>query len=83
MFLESVFKCERFLQKSLKSGIFIGKELPGNYVSKDQVIGEVVHSLEGNIIYEILSPCNGMITCVYSNSLIYENAVAFRVAKIG
>ena len=69
--------------KSLKSGIFIGKELPGNYVSKDQVIGEVVHSLEGNIIYEILSPCNGMITCVYSNSLIYENAVAFRVAKIG
>ena len=69
--------------KAVKSGIFVAKELPGNYVSKDQVIGEVVHSLEGNIIHEFHSPCNGMITCVYSNSLIYENAVAFRVAKIG
>ena len=69
--------------KALKSGIFIAKELPGNYVSKGQVIGEIVHSLEGNVIHEFPSPCNGMITCVYSTSLIYENAVAFRVAKIG
>ena len=69
--------------KAFKSGIFIAKELPGNYVTKDQIIGEVVHSLEGNVIHEFHSPCNGMITCVYSSSLIYENAVAFRVAKIG
>jgi uncharacterized protein len=71
------------VMKAVKSGIFVPKEISGNYVSKDQVIGEVVHSLEGNVIHEFLSPCNGMITCVYSNSLIYENAVAFRVAKIG
>jgi hypothetical protein len=24
-----------------------------------------------------------MVTCFYSNSLIYEHAVAFRIAKIG
>ena len=71
------------VMKAVKSGIFVPKEISGNYVSKDQIIGEVVHSLEGNVIHEFLSPCNGMITCVYSNSLIYENAVAFRVAKIG
>ena len=69
--------------KSPRSGIFISKELPGNYVSKDQVIGEVVHSLEGNLIHTFLAPCDGMITCFYSNSLIYEHAVAFRIAKIG
>lgn len=69
--------------KSPRSGIFISKELPGNYVSKDQVIGEIVHSLEGNVIHQFLAPCNGMITCFYSNSLIYEHAVAFRIAKIG
>ena len=69
--------------KSPKSGIFIPKELPGNYVSKGQVIGEIVDSLEGNIVTEFISPCNGMITCHYSNSLIYEHAVAFRLAKIG
>ncbi len=69
--------------KSPRSGIFISKELPGNYVSKDQVIGEIVHSLEGDVIHQFLAPCNGMITCFYSNSLIYEHAVAFRIAKIG
>jgi len=69
--------------KAAKSGIFIAKELPGNYVSKNQVIGEVVHSLEGDVIHQFLAPCNGMITCYYSNSLIYENAVAFRIARIG
>ena len=69
--------------KSPRSGIFISKELPGNYVSKDQVIGEIVHSLEGEVVHQFLAPCNGMITCFYSNSLIYEHAVAFRIAKIG
>ena len=69
--------------KSPRSGIFISKELPGNYVSKDQVIGEIVHSLEGNVIHQFLAPSNGMVTCFYSNSLIYEHAVAFRIAKIG
>ena len=69
--------------KAPKSGIFIPTEIPGNYVSKNQIIGEVVHSLEGNVIHQFLAPCNGMITCYYSNSLIFENAVAFRIAKIG
>lgn len=69
--------------KSPRSGIFIPIELPGNYVSKDQIIGEIVHSLEGEVIHQFLAPCNGMITCSYSYSLIYEHAVAFRIAKIG
>ncbi|MDK2070354.1 hypothetical protein PT510_07060 [Aliarcobacter butzleri] len=69
--------------KAPKSGIFIPTEVPGNYVSKNQVICEVVHSLEGNVIHQFLAPCNGMITCYYANSLIFENAVAFRIAKIG
>ena len=69
--------------KSPKSGIFIPSELAGNYVSKGQIIGEIVDSLEGNVTYQFKSPCDGMITCYYSNSLIYEHAVAFRLAKIG
>ncbi|QKF83481.1 peptidase M14 family metallocarboxypeptidase, succinylglutamate desuccinylase/aspartoacylase-like protein [Halarcobacter ebronensis] len=69
--------------KSLKSGIFIPKEFPGSYVVKEQIMGEIIDSLEGNVIYEFKSPCDGMITCNYNSSLIYENAVAFRVAKVG
>ena len=69
--------------KAIKSGIFVAKEVPGNYVSKNQIIGEIIDSLEGNVIHEFKSKCDGMITCSYSNALIYENAVAFRIAKIG
>ncbi len=69
--------------KSTKSGIFIAHFKPGSYCVKGDVIGKVVHSLEGEIIHEIIAPCDGMITCIYSNSLIFENAVAFRIAQVG
>ena len=46
-------------------------------------LGKIIDSLDGTIIHEFIAPCDGMITCCYNNALIYENAVAFRVAKIG
>lgn len=63
--------------KTPKSGIFIPKFRPGNYVSKFDKIGKIVDSLTGEIIYDFISPCDGMITCNYNRSLIYGNAVAF------
>lgn len=69
--------------KSSKSGIFVAKVESGTYVSKNQLMGEIIDSLEGEVISEFLAPYDGMITCFYNNSLIYENAVAFRIAKIG
>lgn len=69
--------------KSPTSGIFISKDFPGNYVNKGQVIGKIIDSLDGSILHEFKSSCDGMITCHFNNSLIYQNAVAFRVAKIG
>ncbi len=68
--------------KAKKSGIFIPKEIVGNYVTKGQVIGRIIDSLQGNVINEVIASCDGMITCCFSNSLILENAVAFRIAKL-
>ncbi|MDD2698949.1 MAG: M14 family metallopeptidase [Arcobacteraceae bacterium] len=68
--------------KAKKSGIFLPKERVGNYVTKGQIIGVIIHSLRGEIINEIKASCDGMITCYFKNSLILENAVAFRIAKI-
>ncbi len=67
--------------KTPKSGIFVPTKKVGSSVSKDEMIGKVIHSLEGDVIHRIFSPCEGVITCVYKNSLIFENALAFRVAK--
>lgn len=69
--------------KTPKSGIYISFVKPASYVAKDEVIGEIVDSLEGEVIHQFKSTCNGMITCTYNSSLIYENAVAFRIAKVG
>lgn len=67
--------------KTPKSGIFIPTKKIGASVVQDEMIGKIIHSLEGNVIHRIFSPCDGVITCVYKNGLIFENALAFRVVK--
>lgn len=69
--------------QTAKSGIFIPTKKIGSYVKKNEIIGKVIHALEGEVIHKILSPCNGLIACAYKNGLILENAVAFRVVKSG
>ncbi len=69
--------------KTPKSGIFVPTKKIGSYVAKDEMIGKIIHSLEGEVIYRIFAPCNGLIACHYKNALIFENAVAFRVIKSG
>jgi predicted deacylase len=68
---------------SPQSGIFIPTKFPGAYVQKDEMIGKIVHALEGEISHRFFAPCDGMITCFYKNSLIFGNAVAFRIARRG
>ena len=68
--------------QSPHSGIFIPTKKPGMTVSKDETIGKIVHALEGEVVHRFLAPCDGMITCTYMHSLIFENAVAYRIAKI-
>jgi uncharacterized protein len=68
--------------QSPHSGIFIPTRKPGTTVSKKETIGKVVHALEGEVIHRFLAPCDGLITCCYMHSLIFENAVAYRLARI-
>ncbi|MDD5157115.1 M14 family metallopeptidase [Sulfurimonas sp.] len=69
--------------KAPKSGIFITTRKEGTCVSKDDVIGQIVHSLNGEIIYNFLAPCNGMIVCCYKNGLILEGTLTFRLIGSG
>jgi len=68
--------------QSPRSGIYIPTKKPGTTVSKDEMIGKVVHALEGEVVHRFMAPCDGLITCSYKHSLIFENAVAFRLARI-
>ncbi len=69
--------------KTSKSGIFIPTKKIGTTIKKDEMIGKVIHALEGKVTHRIFSPCDGLIACAYKNGLIFENAVAFRVIKSG
>lgn len=68
--------------QSPNSGIFIVQKSPGAMLAKGDLIGEIVHALEGNVVHRFFAPCDGMLTCYYNQALIFENAVACRIARI-
>lgn len=68
--------------QSPSSGIFIPTKKPGMSVIKDEMIGKIVHALEGEVVHRFLAPCDGLITCHFKHALITESAVAFRIARI-
>lgn len=80
---ESVIAAQEDIEiaKAPKSGIFITMKKEGTYISKGDVIGQIVHSLNGEIVHTFISACNGMIVCCYKNGLILEGALAFRIIK--
>ncbi len=68
--------------KSPKSGIFTTRKNSGDYVYKGDILGEIIDALTGEVTYKAKAPCDGMITCLLSHSLIVENAIMYRIAKI-
>ena len=69
--------------QSEKSGIFIPKVTAGSYISKGGVLGEIIDSLTGAVIKELVAPFDCMILCIYNKSLIFETAVAFHIVEVG
>jgi predicted deacylase len=71
------------IMKAPDSGIFVPYVNPGDYIRKGDIFGSITDSLTGEKIHRFKAPCNGMVTCAFNNALIIENAIAFRIAKIG
>lgn len=65
------------------SGIFVPQHTVGTYVTQGEILGTIIHALEGSMIHRFEAPCDGVITCINKHSLIYEKAVAFRMARSG
>ncbi|PKM94641.1 MAG: succinylglutamate desuccinylase [Firmicutes bacterium HGW-Firmicutes-1] len=61
------------------AGIFRSKVKPGDDVVYQQVLAEILHPYEGNVIAQILSPTNGVIFFAHSNPLAMENQVMFKL----
>jgi hypothetical protein len=68
--------------KASRAGIFIPCVDCGAHVEYGAVLGNIVDALSGEKREEMVSPCEGIVTCQYSHPLIFQNSIAFRIASI-
>lgn len=62
-------------------GIFLGLVKVGRHISKDSVIGKIIDPLDGEVRSEIRSPVDGIVYFEYTDPLINENIVCFKIIK--
>lgn len=67
--------------KAAHAGIFEPICKPSEIVSEGQIIGTISDALNGEILEHISAPVNGIITCMYSFPLIFQNSVSFRIVS--
>jgi len=68
--------------KAARSGIFDSYVVPGESVKKGQILGYIIDSLEGRTLATLHSPSDGIISCKYNYSLIFEKSIAFRLIRM-
>lgn len=66
--------------KASRAGIFDPLVTCGTHVREGDVLGRITDALSGELLETITAPCEGVATCQYSYSLIFQNSIAFRIA---
>ncbi len=64
---------------SEKAGIYRPKAKAGQHFSKSDVLCEILDPLEGNVVSEVLAPCDGIVFFRYNRPLEVENTVLFKL----
>ena len=54
----------------------------GDTVLHGQPMARIYNALDGTLMQTIVSPCDGVITCRYDYPLMFQNAVAYRIAQV-
>jgi predicted deacylase len=67
--------------KAQHAGIFDPVALWGSSVKEGETLARITNALTGEKLEKIVSPVDGIVTCFYNYSLIFENSIAFRIAK--
>ncbi len=67
--------------KSDVSGIFIPEKGHDDVVSKGDVLANVINPYEGNVIKQIIAPCDGTIFFMQDRTLLLANSLVYRIIK--
>jgi len=68
--------------KSTAAGLFDALANIGDSVVHGQPLARIFNSLDGTLLQTIISPCDGIISCKYDYSLIFQNAIAYRIVNV-
>ncbi|MCC8014464.1 MAG: M14 family metallopeptidase [Eubacterium sp.] len=61
------------------SGVFIQSAEHASYLKKNDVIGRIVKPLTGEVIDEVLAPCDGLLFTVREYPVVYEGSLIARM----
>ncbi|MGN1212050.1 MAG: M14 family metallopeptidase, partial [Candidatus Cryptobacteroides sp.] len=63
------------------SGVFITEVHNDMYVHKGQSIGQIIQPLTGQVLNEIISPCDGLLFTIRAYPIVYEGSLVGRIYK--
>lgn len=63
------------------AGIFVSRTEIGAYVTENDIIGEISDPLDGEVISKVRTHVSGVVYFEYSDPLINENTVCFKIIK--
>jgi predicted deacylase len=68
--------------KSVAAGLFDALALVGDHVVHGQPLARIYNALDGSLLQTIVSPYEGIIICRHDYPLIFQNTIAYRIAKL-
>lgn len=67
--------------KSGSAGIFRGVRSVGDEVRRGDVLAQIIHPYEGEVVSEITAPSDGIVFFAHKKPLVIENTLAFKMIK--
>lgn len=67
--------------KSGGAGIFRGVRSVGDEVKRGDVLAQIIHPYEGEVVSEITAPADGIVFFAHKKPVITENTLAFKMIK--
>ena len=63
------------------SGVFLTSKRTGEYICKGESIGQIVSPMEGKVLSDVTSPCDGFLFTIRAYPIVYEGSLMGRIYK--
>ena len=67
--------------KTETGGIYRMRKKPGQSVERGDVLGEILHPYEGNVISKVIAPTDGIIFFAHTLPTVMENVVVYKIIR--